>query len=312
MPSLHTAFVSPGPLIPPTPQHPFSSAFVSAHPVCARVPRAPVPRARCRFRAALNPFHACPLFLRRDRPTDPSDASAAPAPAWDGVRQVLRVSALSVAMLLAGTVGPPRTLPRSGLRVPGSHAAQITSTVKDTSGTGDVEAAAMTLGAVTIGGLVMRAIVSARRDEEQERRRLAEECKRLEEEEKERALRAERRKMEAVEGGVMGDEDLMSDFMQRVKSLERGDDDDEDDAFDNDAAMRHTPIPDRGTGSALLERPENDVSADEGENRGQRNEGSAEELPNPEELEMLNRMWNLSSEGDSNAQNKGKGRGSGK
>lgn len=157
----------------------------------------------------------------------------------------------------------------------------------------------MTLGAVTIGGLVMRAIVSSRRDDEAEKKRLEAECNRLEQEEKERALRVKRKKMEMVEGGsvVRDDDELLSDFMKRVQSLENAEEDDDD---NDDAAMRHTPIPDRGTGSAVLDRPDDDETEPA---EPQAVEPQQEELAKPEELEMLNRMWNLNS-GDADAQNK--------
>lgn len=144
----------------------------------------------------------------------------------------------------------------------------------------------------------MRAIVSSRRDDEAEKKRLEAECNRLEQEEKERALRVKRKKMEMVEGGsVVRDDELLSDLMKRVQSLENADDDDDGD--NDDAAMRHIPIPDRGTGSAVLDRPDDETEPAE----PQAVEPEQEELPKPEELEMLNRMWNLSS-GDADAPNK--------
>ncbi|CDF37846.1 unnamed protein product [Chondrus crispus] len=66
--------------------------------------------------------------------------------------------------------------------------------------------------------------------------------------------------------------------------------------------MRHSPIPDRGMGSAVLERPDGE-DGDVGE-VGEVGEAEEEEqTAKPEELDMLNRMWNLSS-GDSDKPNR--------
>ena len=204
---------------------------------------------------------------------------------WERVRRAVRVSALTLALATSGVMGP---VGQEALAAGAPAAA-----VKDTSGTGDAEAAAMTLGAVTIGGLVMRAIVHARRDEDSERERVAAECGRLEKEEGERMRRRERKKMEMVDGAVVKDEELMTELMKRVQSLEDGEEDGE--AEDE---MRHSPIPDRGMGSAVLERPD----GEDGE-VGEAGDEEEEQAPKPEELDMLNRMWDLSS-GDSDKPNR--------
>lgn len=157
----------------------------------------------------------------------------------------------------------------------------------------------MTLGAVTIGGLVMRAIVKSRHDEDEEKSRVAMECQRLQDEEKERALRVKRKKMESVDGVAVDDDLLMSDFMNRVKSLESDSPQDADDPTDP-THMRHNPIPDRGLGSALLDRPDVDADAADSDDGLDIIEEEQQQLPEPdlanaEQAEMLKRMWNLSS-----------------
>lgn len=151
----------------------------------------------------------------------------------------------------------------------------------------------------------MRVILSRSRDEAAERAKLEAECKRLEEEERQRALRAERKRLESVEGGEQ-DEELWSAFRKRLESIdtEQLDETTKNTKKDN---MRHNPIPDRGMGSAVLDRPDSNNSdtnansdssdstdgGDEGEGQGEsRSEG--ENLAKPDEAEMLKRMWNLS------------------
>lgn len=179
---------------------------------------------------------------------------------------------------------------------------------------GDVEAAAVTLGAVTVGGLVMRAVLASRRDEDKEREELAAECARLEEEEMERSKRLKRRAMERVEGSdeLPEDDALLSSLQKRLQDgasdgssdssnipgilLEKDDEDDDE----KKKHMRNSPIPDRGTGSMLLERPDGSDEAGDGEERpgGGEQDGAAKQ----DSLEMLNRMWNISS--DSNEERK--------
>ena len=217
---------------------------------------------------------------------------------WDGVKRVISVSAVSLGVLMSGGVVVQAFSGNKSLHV-ATQSTQSTGKVsvgKDAAG--DVEAAAMTLGAVTIGGLVMRAIISSRRDEEEEKRRLQEECERLEREEKERALRVKRKRMEQVEDkdNLVPDDELMSSFMKRVQNLDsRAEDSSDEKAKPDDgkkANMRHSPIPDRGTGSALLDRPE---SADDADNASGKDtaDGTEAEPVNPEKLEMLKRMWDL-------------------
>lgn len=160
----------------------------------------------------------------------------------------------------------------------------------------------MTLGAVTLGGLVMRAIITKSRDEKAEREKLQAECKRLEEEEADRARRAHRKKLETVEASeIEGDEDLWVEFRKRVENMD-SDDVTLDSSNTKDDNMRHSPIPDRGTGSALLDRPQSvdggakpnspDAEGEDGE--GSAKDAEGDQLANPDDMEMLKRMWNLS------------------
>lgn len=178
---------------------------------------------------------------------------------------------------------------------------------------GDVEAAAVTLGAVTVGGLVMRAVLASRRDEDKEREELAAECARLEEEEVERSKRLKRKAMERVEGSdqLPEDEALLSSLQKRLQDgasdgtsdsssipgiLLEKDDEDEDEKKKH---LRNSAIPDRGAGSMLLERPDGEGEGGDGEERGG---GEEDETAKKDSLEMLNRMWNISS--DSNEERK--------
>lgn len=160
--------------------------------------------------------------------------------------------------------------------------------------TGDVEAAAVTLGAVTVGGLVMRAVLASRRDEDKEREKLAVECARLEEEEILRARRLKRKAMERVDeaDALPEDDALQSSLLKRLQDIDAGDAPTDDDK----KFMRNSPIPDRATGSMLLDRPTDD-DAKRGDPAPSADED--DEAPvNADELEMLNRMWNLNA-GDS-------------
>lgn len=221
---------------------------------------------------------------------------------WDGVRRVVRLSALSASFLLAGALPQNSSVPSFRQFGPQPAIAAASSTASNTS---DVEAAALTLGAVTVGGVLMRVIVNSRRDKDEEQKRLAIECKRLEDAENERAKRVKRKKMENVDGENVNDEQLMSDLMKRLKSLEGDEQDDDNPDLSNSPDMRHTPIPDRGLGSAVLERPGEgqDVSKQpvdpeyEGDQSDDQNVADIQpqDLAKPEEAEMLKRMWNLSS-----------------
>lgn len=136
----------------------------------------------------------------------------------------------------------------------------------------------------------MRAIVNSRRDEKEEQRRLEAECKRLAEEEEERIRRTKRKQMEQVDtSSVAPDADLMSDLRKRVQTLSN-DGDEDTDSSNKDDNMRHTPIPDRGTGSMLLDRPDDESDSDAQASSAE----SMEQPANPDELEMLKRMWNMS------------------
>lgn len=243
------------------------------------------PRVAMRAPAPRRP----PPLTGHDHITTPGAKSPPPlfpvplptAARWDGVRRVVKASAVSLSVLLCAFGGTPPT-PASASSGAGSVRVQRESA-------SDVEAAAVTLGAVTVGGLVMRAVLASRHDEEKERAKLAAECARLEQEEILHARRLKHKAMERVEGDddLPEDDTLQSSLMKRMQDL--GDDEagEKEDKF-----MRHTPIPDRGTGSMLLDRPD-DAAVDE-EEKG----AGEEEDVSPERLEMLNRMWNLSSPDD--------------
>lgn len=208
-----------------------------------------------------------------------------------------------------------------------ANAATASATVSSAS-TGqasDVEVAAMTLGAVTLGGIIMRTLLTVSRDQKAERDRLAKECARLQDEEENRALRLERTRLETAGLSSRPDSDedqnqLMSALRQRVQNMEEsGDDDDDDNANDGSVSgkqnddrkknkkkknqdMRQSPIPDRGMGSAVLERPDGNAN-DENNNKNDNEDDSeqdndnppgGETLAQPDQAEMLKRMWNLS------------------
>lgn len=285
----------------------------------------------------------------------PRDPAPQPPPSvWDGIRRVVRLSALSASLLLHPSVAP--------FSLSASHAAPSSSTpataTATSSSTSDVEAAAVTLGAVTLGGVVMRAIVNGSRNDKERESKLQAECKRLADEERVRALRAERAKLESldddddddddesqdgrmryspsssstayerhraadVDAGAdvkpVSDADLMSELRKRLQSMDGDDESDDenggadsgseggDDGDDGDDNMRHKPIPDRGTGSALLERPDGDDGNgrgvggnSSGTTDGVKAEGGSDEAigddpeVNADDLEKLKRMWNLS------------------
>lgn len=170
----------------------------------------------------------------------------------------------------------------------------------------EVQTAAFTLGAVTIGGLAMRAIVQTLRNPEAEQKEVEANCERLAQEEEERARRAARRKMEQVDEPTLDDDELRSALQNRMSSLNSDSDGDpgtEDDLSDElKKYMRNTPIPDRGTGSMLLDRPDDDDDDDDS-NDGNASDDSEStnnpsDAPNQENLEFLKRMWNLSSPDD--------------
>lgn len=204
-----------------------------------------------------------------------------------------------------------------------ANAATTSATVSSAS-TGqasDVEVAAMTLGAVTLGGVIMRTLLTVSRDQKAERDRLAKECARLQDEEENRALRLERTRLETAGLSSRPDPDadqneLMSALRQRVQNMEESDDEDDEDVNDGSVSgkqnddrkknkkkknedMRQSPIPDRGMGSAVLERPDGDANdenngQDDSEQDNDENPPGGETLAKPDQAEMLKRMWNLS------------------
>ncbi|KAI0556589.1 hypothetical protein FGB62_494g05 [Gracilaria domingensis] len=181
-----------------------------------------------------------------------------------------------------------------------------------TTNTSDVETAALTLAAVTLGGLVMRAIVRSRQDDDAYRKKVVEDSKRLQEEENLRALRIKRTEMEAVEGDETSDDDddeFMKAFRERVSGLQT---DEKQPNDDQDASEKYgkqeldlVNTQDRGTGSAVLDKPDNDAPASpsasqsEQPQESQNDPDNADVVPpsmaNPEQAEMLKRMWNLNS-----------------
>jgi hypothetical protein len=175
--------------------------------------------------------------------------------------------------------------------------------------TSEVEAAAVTLGVVTVGGLAMRAVVHARTDPDADRKKAEEQSIRLAKEEEERGRRMARKRMEQVddgEGDALDDDELLSDLQSRLELLNAADSDADAEADgirdDLDKFMRHNPIPERGTGSMLLDRPDEGDVVDatpssppqEDDNMDQDDAGT----PDPENLELLKRMWNLNSPDD--------------
>jgi hypothetical protein len=178
----------------------------------------------------------------------------------------------------------------------------------------DVEAAAFTLGALTLGGLAMRAVVAARRDPEAEKRAVENECERLRVQEAERMRRAARRRMKEVESGI-DDETLMSEFQSAIARLSDGGDSEsfgeafdlDDDGGDADVDIsKKGPGKGKGkrgaaasgAGSMVLERP--GEGADEKGNDEEDNiDGGSLDGPSAESLDLLKRMWNLSSDDDS-------------
>lgn len=242
-----------------------------------------------------------------------------PAGVWDGISRAIKVSTVSTTLLLASLF-----VPHDHRRIhgpsPASAAATPTTTTTtaaaSASDTSDVEAAALTLGAVTLGGLVMRLIINRSRDDESEKKRLADQCDRLQQEEHNRTLRMARTQLESIPdpqqptsqtdvGGDGDGVDLMSELRKRVESLENNAKDSNANAnTDTDNKdIRHSPIPDRGTGSALLDRPDatNEYDSDDAQNKKKEKDETkddeddlAAKSAKPEQLEMLKRMWNLS------------------
>lgn len=219
-----------------------------------------------------------------------------PTGIWNGITKLVRLTALSATLLLA----PGISRGSAGIRRVSPPVAMASSSATTSSNSSDVEAAAMTLGAVTLGGLCMRVILSRSRDEAAEKAKLEAECQRLAEEERQRALRAERKRLESVEGDEQDDQ-LWSAFRKRVESLD-SEESDQSKTTKNDN-MRHNPIPDRGMGSAVLDRPDNDKSnpednsgSSESDDNDNEDQPNSENLAKPDELEMLKRMWNLSSD----------------
>lgn len=224
---------------------------------------------------------------------------------WNGVCKLVRLTALSATLLLAPAATRASSSASRRVTPPVAMAsASTSSSTSSSSSTSDVEAAAMTLGAVTLGGLCMRVILSRSRDEAAEKAKLEAECNRLAEEERQRALRAERKRLESVDGDEQ-DEQLWSAFRKRLESLDSEESDQTTKNTKKDD-MRHNPIPDRGMGSAVLDRPDNnksdsnsnsDPTDSNGDEEGEREgniKSEGENLAKPDEAEMLKRMWNLS------------------
>lgn len=173
------------------------------------------------------------------------------------------------------------------------------------SANSDVEAAAVTLGAVTVGGLAVKAVLRAKRDPEKELKEVEEASALKQAEEVERARRLERRSMEGWggdgDGDGIDDEVLMEDFLSRVASLgdsEAVDDGDEgaDGEGGTSGVLREFPIPDRGaSGSAVLERPDETADADVGGVEEAAEGAESDDEVDEDSLEMLKKMWSLDS-----------------
>lgn len=261
-------------------------------------------------------FGLVPLPFRKKQETeDATKASTAHTPnetlkpvlKWDGLRRIVRVSAVALSVMMCSARGVEANTD-SQVHVPRDSAS-------------DVEAAALTLGAVTVGGLVMRAVLASRRDEDKEREKLAAECARLEQEEILRTRRLQRKAMERVEEDeeLPEDDALQSSLLKRLNDMKNSDTQDGDVAKDDGQGgivaekpndnpnkfTRNTPIPDRGTGSMLLERPDANGGADEDENKAKGGSGSNQDaVVNSGDLEMLERMFKKSSDDDSNRKSK--------
>lgn len=147
----------------------------------------------------------------------------------------------------------------------------------------------------------MRGIVNARRDPEEEQRKAEEASIRFAKEEEERTRRLARKKMEEVddpaEGSGFDDDELLSDFQSRVASINADSDADaEADALSDDKQnMRNSPVPDRGTGSMLMERPDESSKEGDDESGDERSQEPNKPTSDPDSLELLNRMWKLDS-----------------
>lgn len=146
----------------------------------------------------------------------------------------------------------------------------------------DVEAAVLTLGAVMLGGGLMRVVVQGGRDREKERERVQKECQRLQEEELERSRRRQRRELESV--GEQ-DGDLMEQLRKRVEQVGSGTGEEEK---GDEAAHGNGPV-----GGAVLEREREEEEEEEEEE-----EKEEKDAPSEKDLEMLRRMWKMTEGGE--------------
>ena len=163
------------------------------------------------------------------------------------------------------------------------------------------------VGAAVVAGVKMLQFGRQGKVKEMEVKRAAEESEKLQKLEEERTRGRERRKMEGVGGfgTVIGsteqggeeawaDDALREGLKRRLERLEKGEtDENEKEDGEDKRNMRYKPIPDRGMGSMLLERP------GEGEEDKEEEKKDDEVTASASSVEMLKRMWSLGEDGDS-------------
>eukprot|EP00178_Gracilaria_changii_P022744 TRINITY_DN677_c0_g1_i4.p1 TRINITY_DN677_c0_g1~~TRINITY_DN677_c0_g1_i4.p1 ORF type:complete len:306 (-),score=54.44 TRINITY_DN677_c0_g1_i4:2863-3780(-) len=269
-------------------------------------------------------LHSSPVTPLRHRPSRrtadrrsplPSMSSNENQPSPSVWRRFLAITTLSASMVFA-------PLPLSRQRAPDRFhlpspptalAVPATRTATSTTNTSDVETAFMTLAAVSLGGLIMRAIVRSRQNDEAYRKKVLEDSRRLQEEENLRALRIKRTEMEAVENDETSEDDddeFMKAFRERVSDLQT--DGEKEPNEDKDASDKYgkqeldlVNTQDRGTGSAVLDKPDNEGPAASSASQSDQTQDSESDrddadvvppsMAKPEQAEMLKRMWNLNS-----------------
>ncbi|PXF46784.1 hypothetical protein BWQ96_03475 [Gracilariopsis chorda] len=302
-------------------------SFVSALPV--RLSPAPA-LATCPFNPLLAPRPPSRrtsrfAVMHVQRPQPHHHRPPAKLPLW---RRLLAATTLSASVFFAPlhSVCPHDSnshQPRSSLAAVPALALGVTTTKSSTPNTSrasDVESAALTLAAVTVGALVMRAVVNSQRDDDAYRKKVAEQSQRLQQEEDMRALRIQRSEMEAVntdsdkQPQTSDDDQFLQAFRERVSGLnmERDPDDTEEDDTNNSdkydkQQLDLVNMPDRSTGSAVLDKPDDlpdtpDPTAANKEpvepsssQTDDEHDAQPPSMADPEQAEMLKRMWNLNS-----------------
>lgn len=164
------------------------------------------------------------------------------------------------------------------------------------------------VGAVVVAGVKVLQWGRKGRSQEEEVRRAEVESEKLQKEEEERMRGRERRKLEGVGGyGVgisaeeeemWGDDVLREKLKKRMEKLEKGEEDEED--AEDKRNMRYKPIPDRGMGSMLLDRP------GDGDEDKEEDEEESEVPASAASVEMLKRMWSLNDGEDQSSKKSAK------